>query len=334
MLEKKPAKMASRCILFLSLLLAAVLFPLVIHQPLLQHIMIIVFLYATIAGGWNIISGYCGQVSLGHVVFFGIGAYTSTLLLQRFGLSPWIGMCTAVCVSLFLATLIGLPCFKLAGHYFVIATWAIGEIVQTIVINWDWVGGATGLYVPILPPSLVNMQFHTTKIPYYYIALGMVTGLIALNYGVEKSKLGYYFRAIKSDPAAARSIGINPTKYKLFAFYLGAIPTTVAGTFYAQYLFFIDPETVFQLMLSVLMIVVVVVGGVGTIWGPLLGAAVLLPVSEFTRLYIGGGGRALDMIVYGVLIIIVAEYEPAGMAGIIRRLKWERKHSDAVVGNK
>jgi branched-chain amino acid transport system permease protein len=314
--------------------LASVLYPIVVHQPFLQHLMIMVFLYATIAAGWNIISGYCGQVSLGHVVFFGIGAYTSTFLLQKLGVSPWIGMCVAVIISLVLATLIGLPCFKLAGHYFVIATWAIGEIVQTITINWDWVGGAAGLYVPILPESLVNLQFHTTKIPYYYVSLGLVIGSIVLNYAIEKSKLGYYFRAIKSDPVAARSIGINLTKYKLFAFYLGAIPTTVAGTFYAQYIFFIDPETVFQLMLSVLMIVVAVVGGVGTIWGPLFGAAFLIPLSEFTRIYIGGGGRALDMIIYGILIIIMAEYEPAGVVGVIRRLKGQRKHTDVVAAVK
>jgi branched-chain amino acid transport system permease protein len=311
----------SQRVFFLCLFIAALIFPLIVRTPFLQHLLIMIFLYATIAGGWNIISGYCGQVSLGHVVFFGIGAYTSTVLLQKLGLSPWLGMWVGVGVSFFLATLIGFPCFKLRGHYFVIATWAIGEIIQTVVINWEWVGGASGLYVPILSESLINFEFHSSRIPFYYISLGMALGLVILNYAILKSRLGYYFRAIKADPAAAQSAGINITKYKMIAFFLSAIPTAVAGTFYAQYLMFIDPETVFPLILSVLMTVIVVLGGVGTVWGPILGAAVLVPLSEFTRLYIGGGGGALDMIIYGALIIIVAEYEPLGVIGLIRRLK-------------
>ncbi|OGP89963.1 MAG: hypothetical protein A2156_05960 [Deltaproteobacteria bacterium RBG_16_48_10] len=316
-----PKKKTVRNLFFFCLLVAVLIFPLAIRLPFLQHLMIMIFVYATVAGGWNIISGYCGQVSLGHVVFFGVGAYTSTLLLQKLGLSPWIGMWFGVASAIVLATFIGLPCFKLAGHYFVIATWAIAEILQTAVINWDWVGGASGLYIPILPESMINFEFHSSKVPYYYISLGMVIGLLALNKAIERSRLGYYFRAIKADPIAARSAGINLTKYKLIAFYVSAIPTAIAGTFYAQYLFFIDPETVLHLMLSVLMIVMVVLGGVGTAWGPVLGAAVLVPLSEFTRIYIGGGGKALDMIIFGILIMIVAEYEPSGVIGLIRRFR-------------
>lgn len=322
MIEKSISKeRTAGHIFFVCLFIAALVFPLAVRLPFLQHVMIMVFLYAVIAGGWNIISGYCGQVSLGHVVFFGIGAYTSTILLQKFGLSPWIGMWIGVALAVVLATVIGLPCFKLAGHYFVIATWAIGEILQTVVLNWDWAGGARGLFVPILPESIVNFEFHSSKIPYYYISLGMVIGLIGLNYAIEKSRLGYYFRAIKADPIAARSAGINLTRYKLVAFYFSAIPTAVAGTFYAQYIYYIDPETVLHIMLSVLMVVMVVLGGVGTVWGPLLGAAVIVPLSEFTRIYIGGGGKALDMIIYGILIITIAEYEPSGVMGLIRRFK-------------
>ena len=301
------------------LIIAALIYPLVFSNPFLQHLMIMVFLYATIAGGWNIISGYCGQISLGHVVFFGIGAYSSTLCLLHLGISPWLGMWVGVGFSMVLATIIGFPCFKLAGHYFVIATWAIGEILQTIFINWDWVGGAVGLYVPVLPESFLNFEFHRSKVPYYYISLGMVAGLIALNYVIERSRLGYYFRAIKADPIAARSAGISLTKYKLIALFIATIPTTVGGNLYTQYLLYIDLEMMFHVLISVFMVVIVVLGGVGTPWGPLLGAAVIVPLSEFTRVYLGGGGQALDMIIYGALIIVVAEYEPAGIIGIIRR---------------
>jgi branched-chain amino acid transport system permease protein len=306
------------------LFVGVLVYPLVFHSPFLQHVMMMIFLFATIAGGWNIISGYCGQISLGHVAFFGIGAYSSTILVLKLGLSPWIGMIVGVGLGIVLATISAYPCFKLKGHYFVIATWAIGEIFQTIALNWDWVGGACGLYVPMLQESFFNFEFHSSKLPYYYISLGMTIGVVTLNYAIERSRLGYYFRAIKADPTAARSSGINLTKYKLIALLLAVTPTSIAGTFYAQYLLFIDPETVLNILTSVLMIVIVMIGGIGTAWGPLLGAAVLIPLSEFTRVYLSGTAGALDLLIYGIMIVLIAEYEPMGIVGLIERFRGRR----------
>jgi len=294
-----------------------ILFPFLIKKPFLLHIMIMIFLYTTMSGGWNIISGYCGQISLGHVVFFGIGAYTSSLLIKHFSLNPWLSMVGGIAICLILATLIGFPTFRLAGHYFVIATLAIVEIIRAIFVNWKWVGGATGIYVPILKQSLLNFEFHDSKIPYYFIGLIMVVLLILLNVFIEKTRFGYYFRAIKADLISARSIGIDTTKYKLIALYLSVIPAAIAGTFYAQYVLFIGPDTVFLFKNSVLMVLIVVLGGIGTVWGPLIGAALIVSLSEFTRNYLGGG--AWDMLVYGLLIIIIAEFEPNGIVGIIKR---------------
>jgi branched-chain amino acid transport system permease protein len=296
-------------------------YPLIFTLPFPRHVMIMIFLYATLGLAWNMIGGYAGQISLGHALFFGIGAYTSTLMLMKLGVSPWVGMVAGGIVSVGVSYIIGYPCFKLAGHYFAIATIAIGEIAQVWMLNWDWAGAAVGLTLPILPESLINLEFHTTKAPYYYVAFSLlILGLLA-TYGIDRSKLGYYFKAIKGDLEAARSLGINVTKYKFYALALSAFFTSICGSFYAQYVLFIDPDSVFPLMLSVVVCLVATLGGVGTIWGPVIGAFILIPISEFTRIYLGGGGKGTDLIIYGLLIIVISVYQPFGVIGIAKRFR-------------
>ena len=291
------------------------------------HILIMIALYATMAQAWNILGGYAGQISLGNAVFFGAGAYTSTMLMTRLGVSPWLGMLAGVAVAVLLSFVIGYPCFRLGGHYFAIATIAVGEIVQTVVINWRDIGGASGIHLPLLPEAFVNFQFHSSKLPYYYIALGMAGLAFACAVAVERSRLGYYFRAIKGDPLAARALGVAITRYKLYAIAISAALTAMAGTFYAQYILVIDPESVLPLSLSVLICLVAVLGGVGTIWGPLLGALVLIPLSEGTRVYLAqsaGGGKAVDLMVYGALIVLVAIFKPGGLMALLGIRKREQ----------
>jgi len=296
-------------------------YPLIFTLPFPRHVMIMIFLYATLGLAWNMIGGYAGQISLGHALFFGIGAYTSTLMLMKLGVSPWVGMLAGGIVSVGVSYIIGYPCFKLAGHYFAIATIAIGEIAQVWMLNWDWAGAAVGLTLPILPESLINLEFHTTKAPYYYVAFGLlILGLLA-TYGIDRSKLGYYFKAIKGDLEAARSLGINVTKYKFYALALSAFFTSICGSFYAQYVLFIDPDSVFPLMLSVVVCLVATLGGVGTIWGPVIGAFILIPISEFTRIFLGGGGKGTDLVIYGLLIIVISVYQPFGVIGIAKRFR-------------
>ena len=297
------------------------IYPLIFTLPFPRHVMIMIFLYATLGLAWNMIGGYAGQISLGHALFFGIGAYTSTLMLMKLGASPWVGMLVGGILSIGVSFIIGYPCFKLAGHYFAIATIAIGEIAQVWMLNWDWAGAAVGLTLPILPESLVNLEFHSTKAPYYYIAFGLlILGLLA-TYGIDRSKLGYYFKAIKGDLEAARSLGINVTKYKFYALALSAFFTSICGSFYAQYVLFIDPDSVFPLMLSIIVCLVATLGGVGTIWGPVIGAFILIPISEFTRIYLGGGGKGTDLIIYGLLIMVISIYQPFGVIGIAKRFQ-------------
>ena len=301
--------------------------PLVLEAQRLAHplhVLIMICLYATLAQAWNILGGYAGQISLGNAVFFGVGAYTSTLLMTRLGLSPWLGIPVGMLVAVLLSLAIGYPCFRLGGHYFAIATIAVGEIVQTVFINWREVGGASGIHLPLLPEAFVNFQFHSSKLPYYYIALGMAAIAFGCAFLIERSRLGYYFRAIKGDPLAARSLGVKITRYKLYAIAISAALTAMAGTLYAQYILVIDPESVLPLSLSVLICLVAVLGGVGSIWGPLLGALVLIPLSEGTRVYLAqsaGGGKAVDLMVYGALIVLVAVFQPGGLVAISRRFR-------------
>lgn len=308
-----------------ALLFAVLVFPAVFTLPFPRHVMIMIFLYGSLAVAWNILAGYCGQISLGHAVFFGLGAYTSTLLVARAGISPWLGMIAGAVLAVIVSQVVGFPVFRLRGHYFAIATIAVGEIVQTLFLNWDWANGARGVFVPIKrPDSFVNFQFNEAKAVYYYIALGLLLLGLAVTRWLERSRRGYYFRAIREDQEAAASLGVAVASEKHRAIAVSAALTALGGTFYAQYLLFIDPETVFPLSLSILICLIAVLGGVGTLWGPVLGAAVLVPVSEYTRVWLGGTGKALDLIIYGALIVIVAVAQPSGLVGLTRRLARSR----------
>jgi branched-chain amino acid transport system permease protein len=307
-----------------GLLGAALAFPLVFTLPYPRDVMIRIFLFAMLATAWNVLAGYCGQISLGHAVFFGTGAYSSTLLLQQTWLgawaSPWVGMAVGALAAALLSQIIGYPVFRLRGHYFAIATIAVGEIVQTIVINWDAVGGARGLFVPIKrPDSLVNFQFHESKETYYYIALALLVLALGISRAIVRSRTGYYFRAIREDQGAAAALGIPVARYKQRAMAVSAALTALGGTFYAQYVFFIDPESVLPLSLSILVCLVAVLGGVGTLWGPILGAAILVPLGEVTRVQFGGTGKALDLLIYGLLIMIVSVVQPGGIMALLQR---------------
>ncbi len=311
-------KRAAAAIVVLGLLT----FPLAFTRPFPRHVMIMIFLYGALASAWNVLAGYCGQISLGHAVYFGIGAYTSTLLVREAALTPWLGMIAGAALAVIVSQAIGYPVFRLRGHYFAIATIGFGEIVQTLVINWDWAGGARGLFVPIKrPDSLLNFQFHETKAVYYYIALGLLALALGATRWLERSRRGYVFRAIREDQDAAASLGVNVAFEKHVAMAVSAALTALGGTFWAQYVLFIDPESVFPLSLSILICLVAVLGGVGGVWGPVLGAAVLVPLSEGTRVMLGGTGKALDLVIYGALIMLMAVFQPTGVVGLARRFR-------------
>ncbi len=303
-------------------------YPLVFDQPYQQHVLIMIFIYALMAQGWNVLAGYCGQISLGQAVFFGIGAYSSAFLFSNFGVSPWLGMAVGAVVSMVVALLIGLPTFRLKGHYFAIATLVIGEIAQTVFINWEYVGGATGIWIPIEREApWFAFQFHDSKLLYYYIGLGFLVLACLCVYWLTHSRTGLYFRAIREEPEAASSLGIDVTRYKLVAIMVSAAFTSVAGSLFTQYILVIDPETVFPLLLSIQVVLMTMLGGVGTLWGPIIGAAVLLPLQEITRIYFGGTGGAVDLMIYGALILLISIFYPRGLIGLVDKITGRGSHA-------
>ncbi len=310
----------------LALILFLIAFPYLFTQPFLQRTMILIIMWSVLGLAWNFLGGYAGQVSFGHAIFFGLGAYTSTYLFTEYGISPWLGMIAGAVVAVIVSAIIGWPSFRLAGHYFAIATIAAGEIFAIIFRNWKTVGGAVGIYIPIVRgDKLIDFQFHDSKIGYYYIILAML-GLAALTtYALERNRIGYYLKAIREDPDAARSLGINVTLYKMYAMALSAAFTAIVGTFYAQFVLYISPNTVFALNISIQMALVAILGGTGTLAGPIIGAAVLIPMAEYTRVYLGGRAGGLHLVVYGLLIMIISVYQPGGLMAIYKQ--WRQKET-------
>jgi branched-chain amino acid transport system permease protein len=311
---------AKRTALLVALTLAIALPALVANASQLNYA-ILVLMIAQAGVAWNILGGYAGQVSLGHAAFYGIGAYTSTKLLIVFGLSPWLGMLAGGVVAVLFALVIGWPCFRLKGHYFAMATIAIAEILKIVVTNQDWLGGAVGLTLPMAESGWWGFVFNKSRVPYYYIVLGLLLLTLGVSWLIGRSFLGYYFRAIKDEPDAARSVGIDLTRYKLIAIAASSFLTALGGTFYAQKELYIDPGSTMATSLSIKIALVAILGGVGTLSGPVVGALILTAIEESTRAMFGGTGRGTDLIIYALLIIGIAVFYPSGVVGWWRDLE-------------
>ena len=302
--------------------LAAV--PLVVTDSFTLHSIIMVLFFAYMATSWNFVCGYVGQLSLGHAMFSGIGGYTSVLIFTQLGISPWLGMIVGGLLSAGLAVLIGLPTFRLKGPYFTLTMIAFAEIVRIWVENTnDFHGiplkGAEGLVVPNVGSSLWALQFEG-KVGYFYVILAMLTVALVATRVMERSKLGYVLKAIRGDRDAAEAIGINPTRYTSITFAVSAFMTALGGSYYAQFFRYINPERNMGLELSIDMAVMSIIGGQGTVLGPLLGASVLTPVSELARGQLGGSFMGLHLVVYGVVLGLCVLYFPKGVIEPLRRL--------------
>ena len=284
---------------------------------------ILVLMAAQVGVAWNMVGGYAGQVSLGHAAFYGLGAYASTLITIKLGISPWFGLLAGGLIASLLSLAFGWSCFRLKGHYFAMATIAVAELVQIFFTEWEYGGAAVGLYVPMDKQGWLWMNF-STKLPYYWLALGLLIVTLAANWWIERSYLGYYFRAIKDEPDAARSVGVNLARYKQIALSVSAFFTALGGSLYAQKELYIDPNSVLSTALSIKMALVAILGGVGTLFGPVIGAMVLTGIEEGSRIFFGGTGRGTDVIIYASLIIVVAVFYPTGIIGWARHFKERR----------
>src|SRR5256884_1946302 len=281
----------------------------------------LIFFYGFLGQAWNIVGGYAGQLSAGHAAFVGIGAYTAALLSVEKGITPWVGMFVGGALAAVLGTLIGFLGFRfgLRGFYFVLLTVAFAEICRILASNVEAVGGAVGLYITFTGNPR-QFQFQDQR-AYYYIALALMllaTGVTAL---IERRRFGIYLTAIREDETACEALGVPTLKYKMLAMVVSAFLTGLGGTFYAFYLFSLQPSTVFGIPLSVEIIIRAIIGGAGTLLGPILGSFILTPLGEVSRAYFSQSGlHGAHLIVYGVLLIAVVLFLPHGAYPFLRRI--------------
>ncbi len=293
-------------LIFLALLVA------VVQNAFVLHLLIMVFTSIALGLAWNFIGGYGGQLSFGHAAFYGIGAYTSTLLFVNLGVSPWLGMIAGGFLAVVASLVLGIPCFRLRGTYFTLATIAFAEVLRILVVYFkEFTGGSIGIVLKF-NAGFLNLMFKNRE-PFAYIALGFMALTYYLSVWVENSRLGYYLTALKENEDGARALGIDTYRCKLIALILSAFLTALIGSFFAQYLTFIEPESEFSLGLSIAMTLPVMIGGIGTALGPVIGAFIITPLQELLRIYISGEYQGLQHIIYGIVLVVVVICIPQGV---------------------
>lgn len=327
--------------IFALVLLGLALFPSFVRKPYVLHMFVTFFLAVIQGQAWNVIGGYTGQYSVGHAAYFGVGAYVTMMLLEVSQVPPWWGIWAAMAAAVLLSVVIGGITFRLRGPYFVLASISVAEIIRLAALHFKgFTRGAEGFLLSSIPTLHLfgaEIEF-LTKRTFYFAGLILAAVTIAANWAVEHSKLGYYFQAIREDQDAAHSLGINLTLYKSIALAISAAFTAAAGGFFAMFVKFIDPNIAFGLDVSVQIVLICIVGGIGTILGPVVGAAVLVPLSEILRnprglVQVGvvaadsGVVRFIEtylanahLLVYGVLVVVVILFAPEGVVGVIKRL--------------
>ena len=308
--------------------LALLPFALLVDDAYWLNIIAFTYLMGGLAAAWNIIGGFAGQFSLGHGVFFGIGAYCTARFYVDFGLSPWLTMLPAALFAAAVAVLISWPTFRLRGPFFAIATLAFNEVAFVIANHFDSLtGGPRGILIPF-KAGLANMIFKE-RWQYALLMFVFVALVIGITVLLRRSRLGYYLLAVREDEDAARASGIHVLKVKLQGMALSAALTSIGGTLFAMYLRYIDPPTLFTLPdVGVKFALLSLIGGVGTIAGPLLGAALVIPFENFLRAELANALPGLNLAILGLLMVLAALFMKRGVVGawgdLLARLRWLR----------
>lgn len=295
------------------------------HSSFAMATMIQFFMFSLYSMGWNTIGGYGGQVDLGLAQFLGIGAYTTSVMVIRwdtpFWLSAPLGMLIAICWS----AVIGIPLFRLKGHYFAIASIATSLVVKDIFEVWGFVGAARGLEIPVTrykSPDFLHMIFLNDTYYYYFIFGFFLIGFLFIN-SFRKSRLGFQLRAIKDNEEVARSLGINVHWAKIKTYAIAVSFVSMVGSFHSCYIKNIEPEDTMSLDISILIALMAMLGGVGSLWGPMIGTAIMIPMKSYLKEWLGAkaGLVGLDVIIYGAVIMLISAFEPRGIWGIVGRLR-------------
>lgn len=286
------------------------------------HVAVLVLLYAYMSTAWNILGGYAGQHSLGHSLFMGIGAYASTFLFTKIGLTPWVGMWIGAFLAGMAGWFVGYLCFRygLKGPYFALVTIAIAEAMVSLTNNINAIGGAMGLEVKWQGNSPILMQFQS-KAGYYYIILVMTILAIWLVRWLSRQRFGYKLVAVRENEDAAEALGVDTLRTKIHASVISAILTALGGTFFAQYFTYINPRNVFGEGPSIQILLFAIVGGLGTVWGPAVGALVLVPIAELSRGWLGGTFAGAHLLLYGTVMVLVMLFMPRGIVGLYESIR-------------
>ena len=288
--------------------------PFLVHDSFVLHALLITCLWAGLASAWNILAGFAGQLSFGHAAFLGVGAYTMGILDTTLGVSPWLGMVAGGVVAAALAVAIGVPSFRLRGPYFALATLALAEVVRIVAVYWDGLtGGSSGLLMPI-ETGLAAVSW-AGKGPFLWLTTGYLGVVWLAAAGLRRSRLGYFLAAVREDQEAAAVAGVDPTWAKMQAAMLSAFFTGVGGAILACYLTLVEPDSFLGVQVSTQFLVITIVGGLGTLSGPVIGAFVATPLAEFLRSVIGSEiAGSLHQLIYGISFILVMIFLPRGIA--------------------
>jgi branched-chain amino acid transport system permease protein len=294
--------------------------PLVITSPVVLNFLVIALLIALVGQGWNLLGGYGGQYSFGHAAFFGTGAYVTAVLQMRYGVNAWAGFAIGIAAGALVGAVIGALAFRsgLKGSYFALVTLAFAEVLRILASVAPITGAGVGTLIKLdLRPEAFQFQ---SRVPFYFIILALVAiSLIAVRM-IEQSRFGAYLVAVRENEDAARALGVDPNRIKLGAMTISAAITAAGGCFYAQYFLFVDSGIAYGAWISVEALLAPVIGGVGTVFGPLLGALVVKALGEVAKL-VAGDAPGLDLVIYGGVLIFVIAFAPRGIAGIIADLR-------------
>lgn len=300
--------------------LGLLLYPAVIHTSFGLTVGVLSLIAATAATGWNILGGYCGQLSFGHALYTATGMYATALVVGA-GWSPWAGMPLAALAAAALAVVLGWPCFRLSGHQYAIATFTLALVATPIVTNLDVLGAAQGLSIPVQPTGLGSLQFDPRQpAAYYYLALGVFAAATAISVLFLRGRTGLRLAAIRDDQDAAAAVGVPVLHYKLTAAAVSAAVTSLAGCVQVMVVLLVDPSAL-DLAASTGIAITALLGGAGSPWGPLLGAWVLTTVQEVSRTYLSLPGRSTDLVLYGALLVVIAVAQRNGLVGTCAQLR-------------
>lgn len=313
-----------RQLALLGLVFAALFFvPFVVPSEAWQNT-ILMTLYAALLGqAWNILGGYGGQFSFGHAAFFGTGAYTVAVLQVQLGVNPWIGLVAGGLMAVAVAAFIGFTTFRygLRGSYFALVTLAFAEVLRILANTVPFTGAGVGILIP-LEQSAANLQF-ASKAGYYWLVWAIALAAFLTVWWIGHSRFGARLMAVRDNEDAARALGVDPFAVKMRAIMLSGLFSGLAGVFYAQYFLYLDPAIAYGPAISVESLLVPIVGGMGTLFGPLLGAVALHGVSEASRALIGDL-PGISLVLYGTILILMVLFAPRGLAGLVRRLSARR----------